>query len=233
MEAIILAGGLGTRLAGVIGDVPKCMAPVAGKPFLHYLVKYLEAQGCTRLVLSLGYRYEQVLEWINTQAFLFPVDYVIEREPLGTGGGIRKAMLKTVGENVAILNGDTFFDLGLKALLGAHLSAGAATTLALKPMRDFERYGTVTVDDAQRITAFAEKQPMAEGLINGGVYIIRREAFLSTPLPEKFSFEKDYLEARVSEGKFSGYTSEGYFIDIGVPDDYARAQADFAAHSHK
>ena len=225
--AIILAGGLGTRLRGVIGDAPKCMAPVAGRPFLDYLVDYLEQQGCARLVLSLGYRHEAVLDFLNTRSFLFPIDYVIEHEPLGTGGGIRKAMMKAGGGDICILNGDTFFDVPLQKLIAAHQSANATATLALKAMQNFERYGTVEIAESHAITAFHEKKPMAAGLINGGVYVLSERHFFDRPLPEKFSFEKDFLEKYVTDGKFLGEVFDGYFIDIGVPDDYERAQQDF------
>ena len=227
MECIVLAGGLGTRLQGVIGEVPKCMAPVNGKPFLHYLCRYLEQQGCSRLLLSLGFRHEAVLDWVNSRAFMFPVAWSIEREPLGTGGGIRKALMQATDEHVCVLNGDTLFQASLPELMQAHRQSGAAATLALKPMQNFDRYGTVRINEAGRITAFEEKKAREEGLINGGIYIIKREAFLSTPQPPKFSFEQDYLEKEVDRQYLGGVVQDAYFIDIGIPEDYERAQTDF------
>ena len=227
MECIVLAGGLGTRLQSVVENVPKCMAPVNGKPFLHYVFDYLEQQGCTRVILSLGYKHEYVLQWLKTEQRSFIVAHVIEATPLGTGGGIQLAMQQAKEDNVFVLNGDTMFRADLKEQEEFHTTKKATTTLALKSMRQFDRYGVVNVDEEGRITSFEEKQYKDEGLINGGVYLINREAFLQKQLPEKFSFEKDYLEAFVSEGNFYGYSSDGYFIDIGIPTDYKQAQEDF------
>lgn len=229
VEAIILAGGLGTRLRGVIGaDTPKCMAPVVGKPFLHYLLSYAAREGVDRVVLSLGHKSEAVLGWLHEHSFSLQIDWVTEPEPLGTGGGIRLALEACRAEDVFVLNGDTMFDIALQSgLLQRHRQSGAETTIALKALRNFERYGTVARDASGRIVAFQEKAPRAEGYINGGVYCIRRERFLQRGFPEQFSFEKDYLERFVGEGKFCGYESGRYFIDIGVPDDYEQAQHDF------
>ncbi len=228
MESIILAGGLGTRLRGVIGAAPKCMAPVAGKPFLHYIFRYLESCGCTRVVLSLGYQHEAVLQWLDASPRgSFSVEWVVEEEPLGTGGGIQLALSECREEEVCILNGDTLFPVNLQAMLELHRQRRPETTIALKAMRDFDRYGIVQTNADDVITAFEEKAPRPEGRINGGVYVINRAAFRNRSLPQKFSFEKDYLERFVGEQKFIGWESEAYFIDIGVPQDYEQAQHDF------
>lgn len=227
MECIVLAGGLGTRLQSVVADVPKCMAPVNGQPFLHYIFNYLEQQGCTRVILSLGYKHEVVLEWLKTQKRSFSVSYVIENEPLGTGGGIQLALQETNEPDVFVLNGDTMFRADLNALNTYHQQKKSDATLALKEMRDFERYGTVHIDDDMRINTFAEKKYCKEGLINGGIYLLKKEAILSKNLAQKFSMEKDYFEAFVQQDKMYGFVSEAYFIDIGIPDDYAQAQEDF------
>lgn len=227
MEAIILAGGLGTRLQGVIGAYPKCMAPVNGQPFLAYLFEYLGRQKCTRVILSLGYKHKVITDWIEDQDTLFEVDCVIEEEPLGTGGGILAAMEMAETDDVAIVNGDTMFKVDLAQQLAFHRSKNAETTLALKKMKQFDRYGIVNTDAPGTITSFEEKQYRDEGMINGGVYFINRERFLARNLPDKFSFEKDYLEKFVKEKKFYGFESDSYFIDIGVPTDYDTAQIDF------
>jgi D-glycero-alpha-D-manno-heptose 1-phosphate guanylyltransferase len=220
MEAIILAGGLGTRLQGVIGAQPKCMAQVDGKPFLAHLFEYVDRQKCTRVILSLGYKSKAVIDWLETQELHFELDYVIEDEPLGTGGGILAAIEQ-------VLNGDTMFVVDLKEQMKFHNANNAMTTLALKEMHDFDRYGIVNTNAIGLITSFEEKQYRKSGLINGGVYIINTEKFLARNLSEKFSFEKDYLEQFIGEKKFYGYKSDSYFIDIGIPVDYARAQEDF------
>jgi len=227
MEAIILAGGLGTRLQGVIGAYPKCMAPVNGKPFLNYLFDYLAHQKCTRAILSLGYKHKIITDWLEDQDVYFEVDCVIEQEPLGTGGGILAAMEIAETDDVAVVNGDTLFKVNLYEQLTFHKSRNAETTLALKKMHRFDRYGIVNTDAKGAINSFEEKQYREEGSINGGVYIINRETFLERQLPEKFSFEKDYLERFTKERKFYGYTSDSYFIDIGIPADYEKVQEDF------
>lgn len=227
MECIILAGGLGTRLQSVVQDVPKCMAPVNSKPFLHYLFDYAEQQGCTKIILSLGYKHEQVTGWLKTQQRSFAIDYVIEETPLGTGGGIQLALQKATSRNVIVLNGDTMFRVPLQQMMQFHMQQRAATTVALKLMQNFDRYGVVKTDNTGRIKAFEEKKPQAEGLINGGIYIIDKDELATKNLPAKFSFEKDYFEAFVQEGKMFGYLSDGYFIDIGIPSDYEQAQKDF------
>lgn len=227
MECIILAGGLGTRLKGVIGAVPKCMAPVLDKPFLGYVLQWLEQQQCSRVVLSLGHLHEVILQWLPTQHFTMTIDYVIETEPLGTGGGIQLAMQQCKSAHVAVLNGDTMFQVSMASLMAFHTQNKAMTTLALKEMTAFERYGVVKTNDKQVITAFEEKKFMEVGTINGGVYIIDRQQFNNLNLPKKFSFEKDYLEAIVGTGQFYGMVQEGYFIDIGIPEDYAKVQVDF------
>lgn len=228
MECIVLAGGLGTRLQSVVQDVPKCMAPVNGKPFLYYLFDYIEQQGCSGVILSLGYKYQHITEWLMTQQRTFSIDSVIEGEPLGTGGGIQLALQKATERHVAVLNGDTLFRVPLQQMMQFHLQHQATTTVALKPMQNFGRYGVVKTDAKGRITAFEEKKQQEEGLINGGVYIIDKGALATKNLPEKFSFEKDYFEAYVQEGNMYGFVSDDYFIDIGIPSDYEQAQKDFA-----
>ncbi len=228
MESIILAGGLGTRLRGVIGEQPKCMAPVNDKPFLHYLFTYLQQQHCHHVVLSLGYKHEVVLQWLQSTKWSFTIDYVIEEEPLGTGGGILLAAQKTTEDDLLVLNGDTLMMTDLNRLFHFHKNNKADTTLTLTKMHRFDRYGTVTINENNTITAFEEKRYHEKGIINAGLYVINKPAFFKLPLPQKFSFEKDYLEKYITSGKLKGYQAEGYFIDIGVPADYEKAQTDFA-----
>jgi D-glycero-alpha-D-manno-heptose 1-phosphate guanylyltransferase len=178
-------------------------------------------------VLSLGFLHQIVIDWLATQETSFKVSFVIEHEPLGTGGGIQLALGACTEENVVILNGDTFFDVPLNELMVFHNTKQAATSLALKQMHNFDRYGVVNTDEAEVITSFEEKQARTEGNINGGVYMVNRAFVAAKQLPQKFSFEKDYLEAFTNEGKFYGHTCNGYFIDIGIPKDYEQAAIDF------
>lgn len=229
MEVIILAGGLGTRLRSAIGnEIPKCMAPVTNKPFLWHLLKYLTRFDVTRVVLSVGHLREVIFDWIEKVKgeFPFEFDYAVEETPLGTGGGIKLAMSHIKGEDAIVLNGDTFFDVNLEEYLSLHRSKSAAISLALKPMEKFERYGTVEKDSDNVITAFREKQYQDKGNINGGVYCINKNR-IEWPSEEKFSMEKDVFEPSVSKRNMYAFDFGGYFIDIGIPEDYAKANKDF------
>ena len=230
MEVIILAGGLGTRLRSAIGnEIPKCMAPVAGRPFLWHLLSYLTRFDVSRVVLSVGHLREVIFDWIEQvkDEFPFEFDYAVEETPLGTGGGIKLAMTHVKGDDAIVLNGDTFFDVSLDDFLALHKSKSAAISLALKPMQKFERYGTVTKDANGVITAFKEKQYCESGDINGGVYCINKQR-IEWPTEDKFSMEKDVFEPSVSKKNMYAFDFGGYFIDIGIPEDYAKANKDFA-----
>ena len=223
MECIILAGGLGTRLSGVVSDVPKCMAPVAGAPFLAHILHYLEQQFVDSVVFSLGYKSEVVIEYLRSKAFTFKTSWVLEKEPMGTGGGIKRALMKSKEQEVFILNGDTMFNVDLRAMK-ASFNNNYKAMLALKPMKDYDRYGSVQLDEENRITAFEEKEFRKEGLINGGVYLLNKAKENLSTFPDKFSFEKDFLEQETGKGTLQGFVSDTYFIDIGIPEDYYRAQ---------
>ena len=225
MEVIILAGGLGTRLRSAIQDIPKCMAPLSGagneRPFLAYLLDWLMLYPIEHVVFSVGHLKEQVIAYVQGREWPFSYDFAQEESPLGTGGGIRLALSFCRSKQVFVINGDTFFPADLNAM-----PFEMPVTLALKPMKDFERYGTVTVQQADTllVTAFHEKAPCAMGLINGGVYAIRRDLLDLSPLPERFSFEKEVLEPGAACGQIGGWVSDAFFIDIGIPEDYSRAQ---------
>jgi D-glycero-alpha-D-manno-heptose 1-phosphate guanylyltransferase len=223
-EAIILAGGLGTRLRSEVPDLPKCMAPVAGRPFLFHVINHLRSQGIERFIFSVGYKSEIIENWLHDQ--YSSLDYVlaVEPGPLGTGGAIRFALDQCREENVLIANGDTLFLVNLEQLENMHDKNRADCTIALKPMVDFDRYGAVQTSEAGKITAFREKAHYDSGLINGGIYLLSRPAFQSLVFPEKFSFENDYLEKL--NANVYGYAEDAYFIDIGIPEDFRRANTE-------
>ena len=225
-ECIILAGGLGTRLRSEVADLPKCMAPVAGKPFLHWVIAHLQKQQITSFVLSLGYMHEVIEAYIQLNYPQLQVKFSIENEPLGTGGAIKLALNLCEEENVLVVNGDTLFETNNNLLFTEHIMGKSACTLALKPMQNFERYGAVTINDKHIITAFTEKKFMHTGLINGGVYLITRKSFNQINFPEKFSFEKDFLEEYLDTLTMIGVEDNGYFIDIGIPEDFKKANAE-------
>ncbi|MEI9946591.1 MAG: HAD-IIIA family hydrolase [Chitinophagaceae bacterium] len=225
-EAIILAGGLGTRLRDAVPDLPKCMAPVAGRPFLFYVINALRMEGVERFVFSLGHKHEVIETYLADQFSRLDYQCVIEEEPLGTGGAIQLACQNAQDENVIVANGDTLFKINIAQLLAVHESLSADCTLALKSMQNFDRYGVVELNEDNTVKSFKEKQFYKEGLINGGIYILNKENFLANNFAVKFSFEKDFLEPQVTMGKIAGLPQDGYFIDIGIPEDYNKAQLD-------
>ncbi|MCU0432579.1 MAG: nucleotidyltransferase family protein [Bacteroidia bacterium] len=225
-EAVVLAGGFGTRLKTVVSDVPKPMAPVNGSPFLHYLLEYIAAAGIKRIVLSTGYMAEKVRDHFGSNFCNMDIAYCEEKTPLGTGGGIRLALEQCHTQTVLVLNGDSFFAVPLEEYFKAHQHSDAVASLALRPVDDGARYGTITLED-NRITAFREKTEEVKGsaLINGGVYLLNREFYLAnTPAGVAFSIEYDFFAKKAAEAHLHGFVSSGYFIDIGIPEDYARAQ---------
>lgn len=217
MEVIVLAGGLGTRLSSVVHQIPKCLAPIAGRPFLGYLLEWLVQNRVTHVVFSVGYLHEQVMAFVQGREWPFEYDFAVEDQPLGTGGGIRLALSYCHETQVFVVNGDTFYPVSLN-----DVKANTPVTLLLKPMKDFDRYGRVEL--AGTVTAFHEKQYCQEGLINGGIYLIDRERLDLSEKPEKFSFEKEVLEPLAAQGQLGGQVDDSYFIDIGVPEDYEKAQ---------
>ncbi len=162
LECIVLAGGLGTRLRSEVSDLPKCMAPVAGKPFLQYLMDYLLDQGVTHFVFSVGYLHEHIEEFIQKQYPAVQCTFSLEQEPLGTGGAIQHALQYVTQPNVLVLNGDTIFLVNLSALMQFHVQHDNACTLSLKPMKNFDRYGVVDINQQSSIQSFREKQFYAD-----------------------------------------------------------------------
>ncbi|MEI7423635.1 MAG: D-glycero-beta-D-manno-heptose 1,7-bisphosphate 7-phosphatase [Prolixibacteraceae bacterium] len=225
-DVIILAGGLGTRLQNLLPGIPKPMVPVNDQPFLKYLLGYVNKFRPTRIILSVGYRHEQIREYFGDNFEGTELLYSIEEFPLGTGGAIFQSIQLSDSDHVFILNGDTFFDVDLDQMESQHINKQPDITIALKEMRNFERYGSVFIQD-NRITRFIEKQYVERGQINAGTYLLNKQRFLENHWPEKFSFEKEYLEKFVEKGFFAPFYADGYFIDIGIPEDYAKAQHDF------
>jgi D-glycero-alpha-D-manno-heptose 1-phosphate guanylyltransferase len=228
-EAIILAGGFGTRLQSVVSDVPKPMAPVNNIPFLNYIFDYLKFFKIEHVVLSTGYLSEKISEYYTDEFKGIKISYTKEEIPLGTGGGIRLAMEKCTTKNILVLNGDSFFDVDLQAYYPLHAQFNSDCTLALRKVSNASRYGTIKLNDTSAIKEFKEKDGIEkEGLINGGVYILNRDLFLSKTKPDTaFSIEKDFFENRINELHIFGFEYDGYFIDIGIPEDYKKAQDDF------
>ncbi|EPV5855487.1 D-glycero-D-manno-heptose 1-phosphate guanosyltransferase [Campylobacter jejuni] len=214
MQAIILCGGLGTRLKSVIKDIPKPMAPINDKPFLEFIFEYLKKQGIKEVILAVSYKYEVIKEYFKDEFLGIKIKYSIEKEPLGTGGAIKEA-LKFIKNEAYVLNGDTFFDIDLSKLK----LNGSKIYLALKQMNNFDRYGTVNVDGRALVISFEEKVFKKQGLINGGIYLLDKDIFKDFALQEKFSFE-EFLQENYEKLKAKAHIFDDYFIDIGVPEDY-------------
>lgn len=227
--AIILAGGFGTRLQDVVKDLPKPLAPVNGQAFLTYQFRYLKHFGIQQVILSVGYLADKIHAQYKNNYLGINIIYAIEQEPLGTGGGIRLALETCEDKQVLVLNGDSFFDVPIDQFYEQHQLQVSSVSLALRKVQDASRYGTIERDERHRIIRFREKSgEHIPGIINGGIYILDKDIFLQhTPASKNFSIEKDFFENKLGEVDMKGYLFEGYFIDIGIPQDYQQAQHDF------
>jgi D-glycero-alpha-D-manno-heptose 1-phosphate guanylyltransferase len=219
MKAIILAGGFGTRLKEISKDTPKPMMDINGRPFLEYLFDYLISSGIAEVILSLHHQPEKFIEHFGENYKNLKISYAIEKEPLGTGGAILNAMKNADEGNYFVLNGDCFQEINYHNLYQKFSNKNI--TITLREIDNTTRFGRVEVD-AQKITSFKEKGIGGKGLINAGCYLINSKWFKSLNLPEKFSFENDFLIKYLQRINFNYYIAEGYFIDIGVPEDYFR-----------
>ncbi|MBR1550071.1 MAG: nucleotidyltransferase family protein [Bacteroidales bacterium] len=229
-EAIVLAGGFGTRLQSVVSDVPKPMAPVAGRPFLTYVLDRLGRQGYDHVVLATGYLHEKVEAFFGKEYQGIAIDYARELSPLGTGGAMVNALQHCHGEKVTVLNGDTLFDIDHNSLIDFAEEKHTRLAIVLRKVEDAGRYGSVEIDGDGRITAFREKDPASgAGFINGGIYRVSRSLFDGYGVGQPFSFEKELMQQRFHDEKYYAYADGAYFIDIGIPDDYRRAQTELTA----
>lgn len=229
MRAIILAGGFGTRLQTVVAQVPKPMAPIQNKPFLAYLLDYLKYAGFTEVCMALHHMHATIQDYFQDEYQGIKITYAIETEPLGTGGGIVYALqqIKTSGP-VWVLNGDTFLKLNYRAMFAA-TPKEKQLAMALRKETASGRYGNVILQD-KLVAQFQEKSESASsGYINAGVYLLQPTIFNAFNLAQKFSFEQDFLALHVAELQPYAYIADDYFIDIGIPADYARAQKELPA----
>jgi D-glycero-alpha-D-manno-heptose 1-phosphate guanylyltransferase len=226
VDAIILAGGLGTRLRGVVRDVPKVLAPVKGRPFLNIILDNLHASGCVRtVVIAVGHMAEKIIEiYENNRRYGFNILFSREEALLGTGGAIKKALGLVKTDDVVALNGDSFIEVDLPDLIGFYRSMNSDMTIVLKELGNASRYGRVYLDEQQRIVAFREKSAEeTAGYINGGIYLFNRKLFDGVEAGRVISLERELLPEFV-KGLVSGYISLGKFIDIGIPEAYGIAQ---------
>lgn len=226
-QAIILAGGFGTRLQSVVSDVPKPMADIGGgMPFLAFLIDYLKYFGVNKIVISAHHLNQKITNFFGEKYHEIGISYAVEDEPLGTGGAILNSLTEIDNSgDVLVLNGDSFLQIDYYELYKLHKKNRADLSIALRKMDDCSRYGSVLIDSDCRVTEFREKSTrIKNGLINGGIYIINPKIFKKMMLPKKFSFEQDFLMKNLYDFNVSGFVCEDYFIDIGVPEDYFRAK---------
>jgi D-glycero-alpha-D-manno-heptose 1-phosphate guanylyltransferase len=223
MEMIILAGGMGTRLRTVVSDVPKPMAPINGRPFLQYIFEWISNYEVDRAILSVGYKAPVISEYFGNKFKNIHLEYCVEEHPLGTGGAIKLSLRQTGGDNILVVNADTYFPIDISRFIDFHVSGNAMLSIALKKMEEFDRYGTVELSNGDCISTFKEKEYCEQGLINGGIYLINKAFINSLSLPEVFSFEKEVLEKCTNTGYLKGALFNDPFVDIGVPEDYYRA----------
>jgi D-glycero-alpha-D-manno-heptose 1-phosphate guanylyltransferase len=229
-EAIILAGGFGTRLKHIVNDLPKPMAHINGTPFLSYLMKKLSDTGISHIVLSTGYLHEKIESFYKDSFNGVKISYARETDPLGTGGAIMFALEKTTSDSILVLNGDTLFDIDFEYFDTFYQSKETSLAVALRIEKDVSRYGSVSISETGKITAFTEKsQAKGAGLINGGIYLLKKNWIKNLRLQKTFSFEKEILEKLYHENEFYGLPFNDFFIDIGIPEDYERAQQELLA----
>lgn len=219
VKVLILAGGLGTRLKSVSGDIPKPMMPINNIPFLELLIEKINKFNLTDINISISYNPDYFINYFKNQNY----NFIVEQEPLGTGGAIKYA-IENIGEfdSLIILNGDTFFDINYEELILKHKLHNADITIASKPMEKPYRYGTLDIGN-NRVLNFNEKQEIDSGIINCGIYVLNKNIKNKFPNENKFSFEKDFLEKQTSILNIIPFISDNYFIDIGIPEDYFKA----------
>lgn len=226
MEAIVLAGGFGTRLRQVVANVPKPMAPIAGRPFLEIVLNGMAAKGFAKVILSVGFMAEKISDYFGLRYADMELVYAVEERPLGTGGGVRLAMERVTADHVFVFNGDTFLDLE-SDLLEQQWQTRQRPIIVGHEVSDTTRYGRLLATNGLALD-FTGKGVAGPGLMNAGCYVLRYGQLDGFEPGAPFSLEADFLRPAVARGEFDVFVNSGMFIDIGVPEDYARAQAAFS-----
>ena len=225
MEAIILAGGFGTRLKSIVSEIPKPIAPIGGKPFLAWLIEYITHQGINRVIISVGYKKENIIQYFDNNYRNLDIHFSIENEPLGTGGAIARALKLSQSENIFVINGDTFCKIDYKEMAFNHNEDLADISMVLKSENETKLRGSAVVSNG-RVSQFIEKGNKGKGLINCGIYYLQKKIFDGYQLTKIFSFEKDFLQKHTSKIFIQAYLTDEYFVDIGIPAHYQKAQTE-------
>jgi D-glycero-alpha-D-manno-heptose 1-phosphate guanylyltransferase len=227
-DIIILAGGSGSRLREAVPDLPKPMAPINNKPFLEYQLDFIHSLGFKRVIFSTGYLGQVIETFFGDSYKELELEYAAEPQPMGTGGAIKFAFSRVQTPHFMVMNGDTMFNIDLDKFFQKHVEELAPVSVALRKVSDASRYGTVKMNRVGVITSFAEKLAQSgESLINGGIYLFASRFFKKLNLPEIFSAEKDLFPELVKKEQLYGQAFDAYFLDIGIPEDYKRAQHEF------
>lgn len=222
-DFIILCGGQGTRLRSVVGESQKVLASVDDEPFLDLLIKYIRAQGGTRVILATGYKADDVEAHYQGRFKDMTIEFSRESEPLGTGGAVKNAWAKVTTETFFVLNGDSFCPIIYETMQDLHFAYQASATVALSKVQDGTDYGGVMLDDAGNVTAFQEKVPTSNlTYVNAGIYCMNRDLEGMLPSENKFSLEKDFFPSIIGKS-FCGYVTEESFLDIGTPERFKQA----------
>jgi len=222
MQAIILCGGFGTRLSKMVNDRQKTMADISGKPFLYYTISNLKKQGIKDIILCTGHMAEGIKDYFKDgKDFGVTIQYSHEDKPLGTAGAIKNAE-NLIKEDFIVLNGDAFFDINFDEFINFSKKK-KSTVIALKRVEDTSRYGVVNFDEDLRIINFTEKpgsEGKKSGFINGGIYLLKKETLKEIPKDKKVSIEREIFPRLIKNKKVFAFTSDNYFIDIGLPETY-------------
>lgn len=224
-EAIILAGGFGTRLREAVPDLPKPMAPVAGKPFLAWQLEYLIKLGVSRFILSIHYKAKAIRDYFGSEYQGAEIVYAEEKIPLGTGGAIEYALKNAQQERVFVLNGDTLCESNLAGLRALNVNNSNSVGMIVKHVNDAGRYGAINFNpNTKLVTAFGEKLSSAAGFINAGIYDIHKNLFNKITLKLPCSFEKEIIQQKLTSNNLYAHIAGEFFIDIGIPKDFEAAQ---------
>lgn len=231
VDVLVLAGGLGTRIQPVLGDVPKLLAPISGQPYLYYLLNWLRRYGANRVVLGLGHHAQAIVDYLQHHPpDGLKVDVVIEPRPLGTGGAIRFAADQLRSDPVIVMNGDSFAEADLCALLTRHAACDSPGTILCAEVEDGGRYGRVMVNGKGRIEGFVEKDANYKGraCVNAGIYVFSQSMLKSIAARDVASLEHEIF-ARLPAGSLGAFVGDFKFIDIGTPESLVRANSDLEA----
>lgn len=231
-SAVVLAGGIGSRIRSVSGGMPKALLDVDGRPFIEYVLDELVTAGIDHAVIACSYKWQMIAEYLGNQYRTLKIDYSVEQTPLGTGGAIKQAFDMFRLSEAIVVNADTLLIIDIAELYRQHYSHSGLVSLALQTVPDVTRYGGVTIGHDNQLSAFNEKTGSGSGLINAGVYIIDAKFWdhSDVVVGDKFSFETDVLQRYADLGVIYGFAKNAYFIDIGVPEDLDRARIEFKVY---